>query len=594
MGLPSRATSLPPGTRIKRRLRLFCHILLYAALSSPLVLGCDLPQGLTDVGSSLTNPDAALLDRPGRKIASGSYRRLLIDGSLKDGGHVIAIRSDRGEDEVAIVPYMEGKACHIAPGLEVDRASSKVDVEIPGLVAVQKDKDERGRGEVVFVDFDCDEVIDSLPGTVIPQILFPPLNPRGLLALTDTGDLYLVDVRSRSLEPVARNVTLARTSGDHLWTVEDGELVGRDTRLSEFARTGSGVREFVITGGTSIMTAYLDESGLHAFSVTAGARKISETGCAITTWGADSVVYFDPGEESKINVYTLGSRIGSSAEFVYLAGPPGVVLPERALPFWGQGFRDSEAIVLLRTTNPTGGQLVVARVAAEPEETDGQYLMDVEILEDDGALIRGGQIYRDWNGQSGTLVELEVDETGRTVGMVALADSVAQLPAGVPYTPAGVLTDFDGTVGTLRSLLKTSDGVKSTVIAEDVPIQVHTVDLETGRRAFIGDSEDGTTGTLYVSDAPSVNTSVPRVRAIADDVYAETARFLEQPRAVVYLAKGAESGQGVLKAWLFDSQLTLTIHKQVSEYRTVPWPAPGILYAVPSGSDRGLWFSKAR
>src|SRR5690606_7057996 len=166
--------------------------------------------------------------------------------------------------------------------------------------------------------------------------------------------------------------------------------------------------------------------------------------------------------------------------------------------------------------------------------------------------------------------------------------------AGVPYSIAGVLTDFDGTVGTLRALSNTASGVESSVIAEGVPLQQHTVEMETGRRAFVGESEDGATGTLYLSDEPSFNSRAPRVRAIAENVFTETARFLEQPRAIVYLAKGSESGQGVLKAWLIDSQLTLTIHDHVSEYRTVPWPAAGILYAVPSGEDRGLWFSKAR
>lgn len=595
MGLCRRATPYSRGTNGKKSQPLARHALLCVTFFAPLVFGCDLPQGLTDVGSSLTNPDATLLDRPGRKIASGSYRRLLIDGSLKDGGHVIAIRSDRGEDEVAIVPYLEGSGCFITPGLEVDRASSKVDVEIPGLVAVQKDKDAQGRGEVVFVDFDCKEVTDSLSGTVIPQLLFPPLNPQGLLGLTSAGDLYIVDVRNRVVTPIASGVSAARTSGDHLWTIEDGVLVGRDARLDEFARTGSGVREFVITGGLSIMTAYLDESGLHTFSVTSGAQKISETGCGLTTWGADSIVYSDPCDEAKINVYTLGSRIGSGSEFVHLVGPSGVVLPERALPFWGQGFRDSEAVLLIRTNNPTGGQLVVARVPVEPEGTDGQYSMDVEMLVEDGALIRGGQIYTNWTGQSGTLVELEVDETGRTTGLVALADGVAQLPDGLPLSRAGVLTDFDGTVGTLSALSRTADGVKSSVIAEDVPVQIHTVDMETGRRAFVGNSEDGAIGTLYLSDAPSPQNNSPlKVRPVANNVYAETARFLEQPPAVVYLAKGTEDGQGVLKAWLIESGQTLTIHKHVSEYRTVPWPAPGILYAVPSGSDRGLWFSKAR
>jgi hypothetical protein len=76
-------------------------------------------------------------------------------------------------------------------------------------------------------------------------------------------------------------------------------------------------------------------------------------------------------------------------------------------------------------------------------------------------------------------------------------------------------------------------------------------------------------------------------------VLKETTRFLEQPRALSFLRQ-SDTGYYSLRAYLIDAELELTVHNAVSEYRIVPWPAPGILYAVPTGDDQGLWYAKAR
>lgn len=560
-------------------------------LCSAGALSCDLAQNLTDVGGALTNPDAALLDRPGRKLASGSYHHLLVDGSLESGGHVVAIRTDRGQDEVAIIPYLKGSGCSVSPGIAVERISSRIDVELSGMLAVQHNKNENGRGEITFVDFDCKE-LNKLEDASLPQIAFPFTEPRGFLTADSSGVLYFVNARNQEIRTIAEGVTVARTAGDSLWTLENGEIVIRGGNLREIARTGNGVLEFVVSGGSKITAAYRDSEGISIWTEEDGSTLISETGCGLVGWGVDAIAFTAPCGGGELHAYTLGSRIGSDEEFVEIIGPSGVSYPERALPTWGQDNRPTEVILTLSDPEQPGDILTVARVPEEPSE-DGTYRLELEQLSADSAVIRGGKIFTDWNGTTGTLVELERDEDGTTTGLIEIAENVAQLIGDGPYSPLGVLVDYADGVGTLKAFRKRGADITSEVLAENVPLQTHFTDEESGRRLFIAHSQNGSVGDLYLADEP-VGRTPPDSQKIAENVYIDTARFLDQPRGVAYLAKQTNSDYVALRVWLEDSDLTLTIHKAVSEYRTVPWPAPGILYAVPAGDDQGLWFSKAR
>lgn len=553
---------------------------------------CDLAQSLTDVGGALTSPDAALLDSPGRKIASGSYRHLLVDGSLENGGHVVALRSDRGENELAIIPYLDGSGCFVTPAIAVERISSRVDVELSGMLAVQRDQNENGRGEITFVDFDCDQV-NSLEDASLPQILFPTTGPRGLLTITSSGQLYFVNARSQAIDLVAEDVTVARTAGDFLWTLESGELVVRDGNFREIARIGSGVLEFVVAGGSKITAAYRDLEGISIWNESDGNTMISEGGCAIQGWGGDTIAFTEPCEAGEMHVYTLGSRIGSDSDFVELVGPSGVIYPERSLPTWGQGNRPTEIVLTISDPDQVGDRLMVARVPEEPTEGETVYELELELLSDDSAAIRGSQVFTEWNGVTGTLVELELDEDERTIGLREVAQGVAQLIGDGPFSELGMLVDFENGVGTLKAFSKEGAEITSVVLAERVPVQTHIAHEEDLRRLFIADSSDGSVGSLYLTDGPSSRSRADSEK-IADNVYLDTARFLDQPLGVAYLARQANSDYAALRVWLMDAELTLTVHEAVSEYRTVPWPAPGILYAVPAGDDQGLWFSKAR
>jgi hypothetical protein len=271
----------------------------------------------------------------------------------------------------------------------------------------------------------------------------------------------------------------------------------------------------------------------------------------------------------------------------------------RSLASWGQGIRDSEILYLLAGEN--GNRIMMGRIDKDAEDVDGLIEITSTELAEAPANINSGFLFTNWDGTTGTLVERVLDKEGLTTGLATLAPQVAQLTSKDPYDTTGVLTNYENGVGTLELLTKDGDKLVKTEIARGYPIQNQSVEPDVdgnegdeSRRAFIADSEDGVTGNLYLTDEPGPGTSPTDMKVVGENAHVETARFLEQPRAIAYLSRKPGQQYAQLKAYLIESGLTLTIHERVSEYRTVPWPAPGILYAVPSGDDAGLWFSKAR
>lgn len=559
-------------------------------LGAPLV-SCGLADNLADVGSSLGNPDAALLDSPGRKLASGSFHDLLIDGSLGDGGHVIALERLEEGERLAILPYLEGEPCFIAPATDFDRLSSRIDVELPGVLSVQHNSDEAGRGDISFVDFSCKEAIAGLTGSTTPRVSFPANAPQGLLALDNDDQLILVDPSQKTSQPVASGVTQARSSLNLLWTIENERLVVRDEKLEVLAEVGSKVTGFVTTGGTKVSVAFEDENGLSVWSEVDGVRLLAEDACGAVTWGIDTVAYYAPCEEQRLQIHTVGERLGLAHDFVDISGPAGVRELSRGTIYWGSGSRATEVTLLAEPKQGEGSALVLGSLDVDSDSEESEFQLETTVLVEERARVEQANLYRDWDGETGTLLALERDDAGNVEGLEEIAQKVAQLPASSPYSLRGVLVNFSEGLGELRVYQKEGE---STLLATGVPRQSQTVEAETGRLAFVGEAVDEYRGSLFLTAASDNQTPDQAPQKIDDYVHIDTARFLDQPRALAYLARppGAEFAE--LRVWLIDAGLKLTVHQAVSEYRTVPWPAPGILYAVPEGKDQGLWFSKAR
>jgi len=576
------------------RPRIALTLTLLGAGSVVPLTSCGIPEGLGDVGSSLANPDASLLDSPGRRLAEGKYRDLLVDGSIADGGHVIAVRTDVEPNELSVLPYLEGEGCSVSPTHSFDRLSSRIDIELEGIISVQHAVNEEGRGDVSFVDFDCEPAIDPLQNATLPQLGFPALSPEGLLSLTGDGDLYLVNPQKKELRKIDSGVAQARSAGNHLWYIKEGKLRVLNTALEEVATLGNEVSTFAVTGGDVVAAVFQDQEGLHRYGHDEGATLIAEDGCSPMNWGVETVAYFAPCSERKLQVHTQGVRVGADTQFVTIAGPSGVSTLQSGFSFWGFGTKPSEVTFLLGEPDSSTGQLMLGTLPAVSEGEGELRDLDLQVLAEAPATIRGNNLFSHWDGEIGSLLEV-TREDDLAIGAEVIAERVVQLPGNAPYSPRGMFVNFEDGLAEFRFYSKDEEGnISNRRLAERVPPQALRIEPGTGRIAFVAESTDGSKGTLLLTEDLEPGEAPKETTPIAENVHVGTARFLEQPRGLAYLSQTDESRYAELKVFLLDSELTLTVHSSVIEYRTIPWPAPGILYAVPEGEDQGLWFSKAR
>ena len=100
------------------------------------ITGCNIEGSVSGLADSLLDPEPSTIEGPGRRIAQGSYSDLELDASLSVGARLLALRHDRGESELAIVPFEGGEACHAGPATRFMRLASQVDVNLTPIVLV--------------------------------------------------------------------------------------------------------------------------------------------------------------------------------------------------------------------------------------------------------------------------------------------------------------------------------------------------------------------------------------------------------------------------------------------------------------------------
>lgn len=566
------------------RRRAWASVLLSASLS----VGCDLQANAEDLGGTLFDPTKALLDAPGRKLADGRYGNLLLDGSLETGGYVLARRYDNGPSSLSIISFVGDGACEISPIADFKRVSSRVDVALPGLVAYQRARDAKGVGDVEFAGFDCKPRLRKIPSASLPDVPFPRSSPAGLLTLGSDNTLFFVDPVNGGIVEALTGVSSGRAESEFLWTLESGVVVVYDSAFTELASWGDQVRELLVLGGNrEPSAAIVDEEGLSFVSVPTGEKTlVAADGCAPVSLGSGVVGYFSPCGTRKLMLSLPGNLVLSEEERLTLEVGEGVVHHEAAIFTW----KGNESTILYLTSDDAGsptGALHVATLGAAGASGD-------RVVAEQDALLSAGNIYLDWEGLRGRLVTPRyVVEDGKSVldELTEVARDVGQLPDGSFVSHRGVLANFDGEVGDLCVMQKVDDGYECEKLASRVPVQGQAVEASSEERktnafAFVGDY-DGKSGTPYlVIDG--------KPRKIGAKAVPGTLRFLEQPRAVAYLAENGVPGTATLRAWLVDAELDFHVAERVSEYRELPWPSPGLLYAIPEGGDAGIWFAKAR
>ena len=558
--------------------------------AAPLTLACNIEGNVGGLADTLLDPEPASIDSPGRKIVSGQYSSLELDASLSVGARLLALRHDREDAELAVIPFEGGDACHVSDVQRFLRLASQVDINLPPIISVLGNLQD-GRGTLRFIDFGCQEVMPALEDVSLPQVLYPRSAPTGFLALSGSGTVHFLDVVERKVSTVAENVRIGRVGSKYLWLVEQGELLARDDKFDVKLRYGTDVQDFALFSGLKEQgvtdVVYLEAGTVYLAAGGADeAVALADDACSITDVGHSGVfAFYSPCAARRLNLAYKASLAGlDDADIQVTALSEQTIDPRQIDLFWGDGYGAA-----LFITNADGasdrGDLTLQVFDAETSEAE-----TATVLESSAHIGTGGVVRVDYTGTSGTVMRavVEVDDDGRPqlASLDPIAEGVAQLPGVTISSSLGVLANYDDSAATGELVLFSYDlDEPPTRLAQGVPIQRHARDATRQRSAFVADF-DGETGMAYMVDGKTVT-------PLGQGVLPGTLAFVEMPNAVAYLSN-RDGRKNALTLYLLEPETEAVVNVGVNEFHGLPWPSPGILYSVSEGADPGIWFARAR
>lgn len=558
----------------------------------PSLAGCQLSSSLEDLAGELGNPKNTTAESPGKLLTvtdkksplyAEDYRQIGFDGNNADGAYVVAISND---NRAMLLPYTKrakevtadskqsvgGKGCTLGSVAAVGAAQSRsdareavFDAKIPFLAAGEMGSTLR------FSDFACNLADVELVGASMPLAQFGPAP--GYIVQDDMGRLWFVNPWEDHKDEITSNAASITRSGRALftkgptgatwmWTLEGGELVGRDGSLEEIFRGGRDIAGILPAyAGTDKMRFLYVDANQGAFTFTAAdpteIEQIAEGACEVRlnegTKGLEALFLscadrtfkrysFDSKETTDLIPAISGYRIMGNVE----SGPVMLYLKDvdpatRVGPLWAQWG----------TNNP----LFLG---------DGGHL-DMSWINADG---RRRPIVNWKDGKGGDLLIGAPDtKPGKEQ---KLASGV------VTFTSNWIVSDYDGTNGKLQWF----EDNQLTEVAPAVTPQGLLIDRELQRALCIANYDDES-GQLLLVDGLEA-------RPMSKDVAPGPYQFTQQLDTVTALA-GPDSE---LRLHRTDTESELTINTGVSLVLEVAWPDEGFLYSAPGADKPGLYFAK--
>jgi hypothetical protein len=156
-------------------------------------------------------------------------------------------------------------------------------------------------------------------------------------------------------------------------------------------------------------------------------------------------------------------------------------------------------------------------------------------------------------------------------------------------TSGELLVNFDGVAGDLPVF--DADGYR--VVAKGVPPYAGAVTSYVGERHYARvDQFDGASGRLLLGvDAKDPS----RWDAVASGVPPDSPRFSWFMPALLFIEDwDPDRKTGSLVAYNYELDARDTIAEGVSSFDLTSYPWDGVVYSVPEGKQRGIWFSKAK
>jgi hypothetical protein len=539
-----------------------------AAATLSAAAGCDADfSGFED----LFDPGPTYVNLPGRRVAEGRYSSPNVVGPRSGQAYVSAFVMDGSGD--LLLQNLEGKdSCRVGPA-----GSYQIATGAPGAVGfiVPYRDVANGYGRVSIIDQHCRPLIDPVEDASLP--LSPPFaigDPPVLLIRTIEGDLLAVDPFSGTTELVTTDLAqIGFSEGpDLVWTREAGQVVVRDTELREEFRFGEDVTELKLWGRAEVRAAYVQKGTLYV-AKSDGSKPVAVANdtCAPefpAGWNGFGLSFFSPCEKRTLVLFELFDRRNRSDEprRYVLGGPaaertegnPSITLGDETYVFF---VTNEDPDALLGTLH--GG------VLGGPYETIGER--------------SNLQVQSRGNGSFRTIVD-RGDLGGRLVDWRPGQPVSVQAENVRTFNAQFALAAFDGTTGEAIAL----DETASYTIAKGVPVNGYRAGV--AGQAILSDFRDDV-GTLLAA------TETGAYETIAERVGIGGFSFIETLGAVAYLRDHEQRdgvGTGILGIRVLESADTFEAGTRADSMREVIWPRTALLYTVPEGPSRGIWYAEIR
>lgn len=560
------------------------HRFAASCLATLVLGGCALEGNLNELAKELGNPDKDNFEAPGKLLVKGSYRSQGIEGNSSSGAFITALRSD---NHLSIVSYDTLSDCAVGPvrayrspaRKDTENMSAKAaDILMPVILDGGDEPD-----QLVFSDLNCKLSDVTLDTTSLP--LSDTFAAKGgPLAQDAQAGVWYLDPRSGEKKLIADNA-IPIASGSRvlfgegpdgsrwMFTVEGGEVVGRDQNFKEVLRAGQDFDGLVYhkdARGAAVLIATREGNTFVSMPIEKPdeATTIAEHACSPKIYDGETarqfawidcdtatLMRYDYGEDKVIQIaddvtsYRIIDETDTGPLVMYVKQP------------------DTEA------------DAEIGPLYARWGEANAVFLGE------------NGHLRLSWADVKGTqrpLVDWDADKNTGTLKYAAPGADLEDVAKGVVYVSSlGIISDYDGTNGKFSRL----DDDKLTLVHKHVYPRGLRLDPDRDRERLLVAANFGEAGAelLLVSGESSVT-------SLMDNAVVDYYSFSLNANLVSVLtdADPDDGNVGTLRVVNIERGVSQAISDGVFRNALeTTWPESGLLYSAPKADEPGLYFAKA-
>jgi hypothetical protein len=569
---------------------------LWPVLALAALGGCDPTSGLADTADAALPPVKRYFDGAGTQLVEGPWSRVVIDINVDTQFHLGARRLDDEEPTFHLFSADAQTSCKVAPNAGT-WLMGKADGAPNRLLPFAESLDERGRGRLRFTTLDCEvqDLVIEDGGRPYPILL-----DHGYLVPTKRGYTFADPWAGESHE-IAEQL-------ERVLVWKDAVLLWADDKLKSFSDQFEPGQEWgnAPVSVVQIQDAFLveDADGLHRVtldhrSLEIASEDVLPTAChlqysQVTSSDESSawVVVEEPCGNPKPTLLRLDAETFEPRDSFELPFETDA-RNARALISGETETGDAEplGVVYVTDAEADGTGTLWAWRAGSPLalKLGEQAWLDSVFLNAPGSSWAGAVqtnyqrlggyesydfVHFRWDGSTEVIAEKIVRNSANGELLVNFDGVSADLPQfnedGYRILATGVAPH----TGTATSYSDTAPSPAS----ERYHARVDHYDGSTGRLLFGTDSQDPTAW-----------------EAIASAVTPESPRFAWFMPALLFIESwDADARTGALVAYNYELDARTTIAEGVSSFELASYPWEGIIYTVPEGKQRGIWFSRAK